>query len=202
MVLERAAGSEARESAEGLEDLVRRRLLRVAGDRFDFTHEQIRKVAYERLLLPRRRLLHRAVAKALEEVGAADLSPHYAALAFHYREGEAWPEALEYLRRAGASAAARGAYREAATCFEQACRALEHMPGAPEALELAVDLRSSKRWSWGRVSSRSDASSTRSEARSRRVARCPGGQASRAGPVVSVAWCPAQVSRGKRGYRG
>ncbi len=139
-LLQEAAGLDPRDAAEGLEELVRRRVVHGVGDRFDFTHDRIREVASGRLLLPRRRALHGAVAAAMEALHAGSLEPHYAALAFHYREGETWPKALEYLQRAGAQAMARGAYREAATCLEQALTAAERLAG-PEAAQSALELR-------------------------------------------------------------
>ncbi len=114
-----AALSEA-EAAEGLEELVRRRVLREVGERFDFTHERIRDVAYDSLLPPRRKLLHRRVAEALEELYAEDLTPHYEALAVHCREGERWEALVEYLGRSADKAARRYAHEEALDTLRQA----------------------------------------------------------------------------------
>jgi predicted ATPase len=49
-LLQRAAGLSARDAAEAVEELVRRRVLHGAGERLDFTHDRIRDVAYLRLL--------------------------------------------------------------------------------------------------------------------------------------------------------
>ncbi|HWP35553.1 MAG TPA: AAA family ATPase [Thermodesulfobacteriota bacterium] len=140
-LLQHAAGLAAPEAAQGVEELVRRRLLHGVGERFDFAHDRIREVAYARLLAPYRRLLHRQVAEALETLHADNLEPHCAELGVHCREGEAWAKALSYLRRAGARAAARGAHREAVACFEQALDVLARLPEQRELLEEAVDLR-------------------------------------------------------------
>ena len=64
-VLPAAAGVSDRMAAEGVEELVRRRILQSTGDRLAFAHDYIREVAYNRLLAPRRRLLHAAVAREL-----------------------------------------------------------------------------------------------------------------------------------------
>ncbi len=140
-LLQRAAGLSEPEAAGGVEELVRRRVLQGVGERFDFTHDRIREVASDQLLPPRRKLLHGLVAKALEELYAENLEPHYAALGVHYREGEVWGKALAYLRQAGAQAFARSAYREAVACFEQALVALQHLPVSRETVEQAIDLR-------------------------------------------------------------
>src|SRR5256885_8182247 len=49
---------------------------------------------YTTLFRSRRKRLHVRVAKALEDLHARDPERHYAALAGHYREGEAWEKAL------------------------------------------------------------------------------------------------------------
>src|SRR5207249_2725656 len=83
------------------EELVRRRVLHGVGERFDFTHDRIREVAYAGLLPPRCRFLHRRVAEAIEAVYAGNLEPHALALGRHYRESEAWERAAACLRQAG-----------------------------------------------------------------------------------------------------
>ena len=68
-LLQAASGVEERDAAEAVEEMVRHHVLQAVGNQLDFTHDRVREVAYGRLLLPRRRLLHRAVAEALEAVG-------------------------------------------------------------------------------------------------------------------------------------
>ncbi|MBI4588722.1 MAG: hypothetical protein HY725_07770 [Candidatus Rokubacteria bacterium] len=124
---------------------MRQRVVRVVDERFDFTHDLIRQVVDGALLAPSRRLVHRRIASALEALHAANLEPHYAALGFHYREGEVWDKAVTYLRLAGGQAFLRSALREAATSYEQALEALRHLPESRERIEEAIDLRSSLR---------------------------------------------------------
>jgi len=142
-LVQRAAGLGEDEAAQAMEELVRRRLLHGLGERFDFAHQRIRQAAYSQLLPPRRRLLHRRVAEALETLHGDDLRPHDLALGLHYREAELWDKAARHLHQAGAHAAARWAHREAAACFEQALGALERLPRNRDRDELAVDLRHS-----------------------------------------------------------
>ncbi|MBM4439780.1 MAG: AAA family ATPase [Candidatus Rokubacteria bacterium] len=141
LVREAAAAGEA-EAAAGIEELVRRRLVRAAGDRFEFAHDRIREVVYDGLLTPRRRLLHRRVAEALETRHAADVASHQAALGMHFNAAEAWAKAVRYLRGAGEWALARTANREAAACFEQAVAASRRQPdiGLAEGIDLRLDL--------------------------------------------------------------
>ena len=140
-VLQRAAGLDAGTAADCIEELTRRQAIRERRDRFDFTHDRIREAVYEDLLLTRRRLLHGAVATALEDVHRDALEPHFAALAVHYQAAQVWDKALVYLRAAGTQAAGRGAYREAVSLFEDALAALSHLPTNAATLEQAVDIR-------------------------------------------------------------
>jgi predicted ATPase len=82
-LLSRASGLEEAAAAAAVEELVRHRVLEGTGERFDFTHDRLREVTYTQLLVPRRRVLHRQVARALEAHYLDDLTPHYSALGFH-----------------------------------------------------------------------------------------------------------------------
>jgi predicted ATPase len=75
------------EAATGLEELVRRQVVRAEGERFAFSHDRVREVVPPDPL-SRLRLLHARVGEALERVHAANLEPHYEALGLHYRAGK------------------------------------------------------------------------------------------------------------------
>ena len=62
-------------------------------------------------------------------------------LAHHALRGEVWDKAVTYGQQAGARAASRGAFRAAATYYEQAIDALGHLPETPDTRGLAIDLR-------------------------------------------------------------
>jgi DNA-binding SARP family transcriptional activator/tetratricopeptide (TPR) repeat protein len=140
-VLQSAAGLGFRDAAEGVEELVRRRVLHGIGERFDFTHERVREVVHGRLLALQRKVLHGQLAKAIEEVYAENLEPHYAALGLHCTKAENWGKAAMYLRQAGTQAGARSAYSEAAAFFTQALEALGHLPANRQTTELTIDIR-------------------------------------------------------------
>jgi DNA-binding SARP family transcriptional activator len=140
-LLARAADLSDTETAAAMEELVRRRVLQGVGERFDFTHDRIGEVVRAELLAPRRRLLHRHVAAAIEAVYADDLEPHVLALGRHYHGAEMWREAMSYLQRAGAHAFARSACREASACLEQALEAASRLPRTREVLDQILDLR-------------------------------------------------------------
>jgi DNA-binding SARP family transcriptional activator len=140
-LLERAAELPRSQAAEGVEELVRRRVLRGAGDGFDFTHDRIREVAYAQLSTPRRALLHARVASALEELLGEDPGAHAGALGHHCWHAELWSKAVAYLRQAGTQAASRSAHAQAVAYFERALQALQLLPKNGETLAQAVDVR-------------------------------------------------------------
>jgi tetratricopeptide (TPR) repeat protein len=136
-----AAGLDEAESVAGVEELVARHILRGSGARFDFTHDVIRQIAYDELLPPRRKLLHRRTAEELERDRPGRQGPSNATLARHYLAAEVWGKAARYWRSAGADAVERSAYRESVTCFEQALTAGAYLDDGREATEHAIDTR-------------------------------------------------------------
>jgi tetratricopeptide (TPR) repeat protein len=106
-----------------------------------FKHAVIEDVAYQSLLLQRRKALHRAVGEAIEELYQDRLGERDAELAHHSFQGEVWDQAFHYCRQAGERAMTRLAHHEAVAYFEQALRALQSLPETREARERAIDLR-------------------------------------------------------------
>jgi len=92
---------------------------------YRFKHTLTREVAYNMLLFAQRRELHRAIAEWHERTYAADPSPFYATLAYHWSKAEAPGQAFEYLEKAGEHALHSGTYREAADFFREAVRLIE-----------------------------------------------------------------------------
>src|SRR5262249_13425566 len=69
-----------------------------------FKHAMIQDVAYNSLLIQRRKALHRAVGEAIEALYQDRLEEHYAELAHHFSQGEVWEKACNYCRQAGGEA--------------------------------------------------------------------------------------------------
>lgn len=88
--------------------------------RYIFRHTLMRDAAYDMQLRAQLRELHRLAGEAIEGVYAADLPPHYADLAHHYRQAGAPEQARHYSRLAGQHAAARYANIEAIEHFSRA----------------------------------------------------------------------------------
>jgi class 3 adenylate cyclase/tetratricopeptide (TPR) repeat protein len=89
-----------------------------------FKHALTHEVAYNSLLVQRRKELHRIVGLAIEELYADRLVEHYEVLAHHFSKAEQRAKALEYLVKAGDKASAAFANREAVSLYEQALELL------------------------------------------------------------------------------
>ena len=74
-LVQRAAELSEREAAEGVEELIRHRILRGSGEGLEFSHDRVREVAAEELPAPIRVALHRRVAESLEELYRHDCPP-------------------------------------------------------------------------------------------------------------------------------
>jgi DNA-binding SARP family transcriptional activator len=140
-LLHRASGLDDAAAAGGVEELVRRGILHGVGEAFDFTHDRIRETAYGALLGPRRQLLHRRVAEAIEDLVQKLSGPQLLALGLHYREAGVWAKAVDYLTRAGRDAQTiRSANREAAACYDAALAALAHVHEDETRAKTAIEL--------------------------------------------------------------
>jgi hypothetical protein len=139
-LLHGAVSLQTSDVADAVEELVRRRILRQRGAHLDFSHDSLREIAYEGLLEPRRRLLHAAVADAVERHHARDLEPHRAALAEHCRRAQLWDRAAHHLRATAGQAADRGAYRDAVALLEDALRLLDRLAPRQAVLDEAIDM--------------------------------------------------------------
>jgi class 3 adenylate cyclase/tetratricopeptide (TPR) repeat protein len=108
---------------------------------YTFKHALTHEVAYEGLLLERRRALHGRVVEVLEAFAPERIAEQVDHLAHHALRGEAWDKAIIYCQQAGAKAYNRAAFREAVASFEQALAALAHLPKRSDAGVLAIELR-------------------------------------------------------------
>jgi tetratricopeptide (TPR) repeat protein len=128
------------EVAEGMEELVRRRIFQQSGEGFEFTHDRIREVAYASLLLSQRGILHRRVAEALERLHGPEAPDIVGALAFHFRQAGAWAKAVHHLVRFAERAARGYAHGDAAQALQHALDALARTPASRERDRLHLDL--------------------------------------------------------------
>ena len=112
---------------------------------YRFRHVLTRDVAYSSLLKDQRRPLHAQAFAAIERLYPDYLASHLDDLAVHAVRGELWDKAVAYNRQLAMRAQKRGANPEAVSCFEEALRALAHLPSTRETVEMEIDLRSALR---------------------------------------------------------
>ena len=104
-----------------------------------FKHAVIQDVAYQSLLLQRRKDLHTAIGTAIEELYADRLDEQAAILSYHYARSHRPDRAVGFALVAGDRAAKLYANAEAATYYEEALRILGNLPVSPQRDELHVD---------------------------------------------------------------
>ena len=103
-VLAASADLDEPDLVEGLDELWRRRIIREHGlNRYDFSHDRIREVAYDQIAPAGRRMLHRRVAQALELRHHDDLDPVAAQLAAQLESAGFGTPRLRALRACGQS---------------------------------------------------------------------------------------------------
>src|SRR5262245_37045638 len=108
---------------------------------YTFKHALTHEVAYNSLLLERRRVLHARLVGVLEALAPGREAEQVERLAHHALRGEVWDKAVTYYQQAGTRAWDRAAFREAVAAFEQALQALAHLPAQDDTRGLAIDLR-------------------------------------------------------------
>jgi tetratricopeptide (TPR) repeat protein len=104
-----------------------------------FKHAVTQDVAYQSLLAKRRRDLHGAIGRAVEDLYADRLDEHAPILAYHYARSEHQEKAIKYALRAGDQAARLYANAEATTYYEQALAMARALPPSPEAQCCEID---------------------------------------------------------------
>ena len=95
-----------------------------------FKHALTQEVAYNSVLVERRRHLHESVGQAIELLYSDSLDDHLADLAHHFSRSGNREKTVEYLRRAAMQALSRGASAQAVKDLEAARNLLKHIqPG-------------------------------------------------------------------------
>ena len=106
---------------------------------FIFKHAVIKDVTYDSLLAQRRREVHGAIGRAVEELYADRVEEHVALLAYHYARSDQTDKAVAYALIAGDRAARLYANTEAASFYEEALAITRRRPPSPEADRSQVD---------------------------------------------------------------
>jgi predicted ATPase/class 3 adenylate cyclase len=102
---------------------------------YTFRHALTQEVAYNALLVERRKLLHERAGVALESMFAGELDDHLDELAHHYSRSDNVGKAVECLGRAGQQALQRSAYADAINNLSAAINLLQKLPDSPERIQ-------------------------------------------------------------------
>jgi class 3 adenylate cyclase/tetratricopeptide (TPR) repeat protein len=109
---------------------------------FTFKHALTQEVAYNSVLMERRRVLHERAGNAIEALHAAALDDHLAELAHHYGRSANLRKAVHYLERAGRQALERNAPSEAKVLLSRGLELLKELPDDTERAREEIDLLS------------------------------------------------------------
>ena len=143
-ILAQASDLEEDALVRALDELWRRHIVRVQADeRWDFSHDRIREVAYSAIGPARRRLIHRRIAQGMELLFANRLDEVSASIAVHLDRGGQPARAIPFLERAAAVATRVSANEEAIRCLTHALSLLEMLPAGRDRDERELALRSS-----------------------------------------------------------
>ena len=120
------------------EDLIRERA-REPELEYIFKHALTQDVAYQSLLTPRRRHLHRRVGEAMESLFGQRISEFSSIIGQHFLHGEQWDKAAARLIDAGDGAARLFANAEAREHYANALQALKHLPDTEQNRSRHID---------------------------------------------------------------
>jgi class 3 adenylate cyclase/tetratricopeptide (TPR) repeat protein len=105
-----------------------------------FKHALIQEVAYNSLLLKKRREIHENIGHAIEELYSDRLEEFYEMLAYHYARGEDLEKASQYLTLSGNKAAQRNSLSEASSFYKEALAVLRRQPETGERKKQELDV--------------------------------------------------------------
>jgi len=104
-----------------------------AGDvEYVFKHALTQEVAYNSLLIDRRKVLHERAGQALESMFAEQLDDHLDDLAHHYSRSDKVAKAAHYLGLAGIRALDSSAHTEAKALLSASLERLRTLPASPD----------------------------------------------------------------------
>lgn len=133
-VLSRVAELTEDELLLGLDELWQQRIIREAetnetgSDAYDFSHDKLREVASSALSPMIRRLLHRRIGGALEEIHVNSMEWAAAQIAAHFEQARQDQQAIYYYQLAATLDHRRSAQREAILHLQRALGLLEKLP--------------------------------------------------------------------------
>ena len=107
---------------------------------YKFKHALTHDVAYNSVLIERRKLVHERAGAAMETLYSERLDDHLSTIALHYSQSLDARKAIHYLRLAGAQAARRSANRESVAYFGNALEVIRSLPETVQRKREELDL--------------------------------------------------------------
>jgi len=93
-----------------------------------FKHALTQEVAYNSLLLKRRKEIHEKIGSAIEDLYAERMEEFYEMLAYHYSRSDSLEKALQYLRLSASKATRNNSLWEALRFYKDSLSILKQMP--------------------------------------------------------------------------
>ncbi len=150
-LLTAVTGADEDALVQGLDELWQQQLIREHGgrvlDAYDFVHDKLREVVYNTLSPMRRRLVHRRVAVALEELSARRAESIGGQIALHHEAAGQMLQAIQWYQRAAQRAHRSSALQEALAHLDHALHLLATLSDATvsdqeiHALELTMQVQ-------------------------------------------------------------
>jgi class 3 adenylate cyclase/tetratricopeptide (TPR) repeat protein len=109
---------------------------------YTFKHALTQEVAYNSVLIERRRVLHERTAQMMETLFKDRIDEHLTELAHHYGRSANTRKAVEYLFRSGNQATSRSAFSQAITQLFAALALLPHLPNDDERARTEIAIQS------------------------------------------------------------
>jgi predicted ATPase/class 3 adenylate cyclase len=105
-----------------------------------FKHALTQEVAYNSLLLKKRKEIHARIGKAIEEIYDERPEELYEILAYHYSQSEQINKALQYLQLSGEKSTRNHSLNEAIRFYRQAIEILNKQPETQEIKEKKINV--------------------------------------------------------------
>jgi class 3 adenylate cyclase/tetratricopeptide (TPR) repeat protein len=106
-----------------------------------FKHALTQEVAYNSLLLKRRRKIHETIGQAIEDLYPQRLEEFCEILAHHYSRSENWKKAYQYLKSSGDKATRNYSLSEAFRFYKEAMNALNRLPDTKDNKQRGIAVR-------------------------------------------------------------
>ncbi len=105
-----------------------------------FKHALTQEVAYNSLLVKKRKQIHKEIGTAIEDLYRERIEEHYELLAYHYVRSDEVSKALDFHELANQKASLLSAMEEAKALFENALKLLNQLPKSEENKQRCISL--------------------------------------------------------------